>query len=130
MTIQVFHGATAEAQASAVPDPKVIWNDLGRWVVYTGTDIPVTINSIRPQDIFNAMSNAELDLFNSLCYNVTATPATNPTDAQVQRGRRILLNLLADDGTYLVTDPKMQGWKTFLVAQNVLTQNRADKIFS
>lgn len=42
MTIQVF---TTQAQAQAVPDPKLIWHDINRWVVYTGADIPV-----KPQD--------------------------------------------------------------------------------
>lgn len=39
--IHVFDDmATADALAAAVPDPKLVWWDITRIVVYTGTDIP------------------------------------------------------------------------------------------
>ena len=38
MPIQIFQTQT---QALAVADPKIIWHDVNRWVVFTGADIPV-----------------------------------------------------------------------------------------
>lgn len=63
MSIQIFPNSPAgEALALAVPDPKHVWYDMQRIVVYTGSDIPADPpkTGIPIEEFRNSFTQAEL----------------------------------------------------------------------
>lgn len=121
MAILTFTGLTAEQQALAVQGPKFLWMDNGRYIVYTGTDMPVVQKEIQPDYERNDFPNATNDtqLYNALNWYGGAV---------IPRGADFIVDGLVVPDNAVITGTGTLRWLTSDTANKTLTLGNGSRL--
>jgi len=107
-----------QSEADAIPEPKHLWYDINRIVVYTGDDVPVTPSSriVTINEFRDKFTTTEQDAILSLAYSGDTV------------ARRFLLKLQTTLMEVDLDHADVVGALAYLVAKSVLTNSRANEI--
>jgi hypothetical protein len=104
-------------QAQAIADPKLIWINVGEFVVFTNDDLLPLAKIIQTNDFRSRFTDAETDAILNLAYSGDAI------------ARRILLKLQTVGEIDLSSQSVIDGM-SYWVSKKIMTQKRADEILA
>lgn len=104
-------------EAQALPEPKHIWLNSSKVIVYTGSDIPSSPRATSPYDFRQRFTDAEMDSIISSAFSGNVTV------------RKLLLKLQTTDVVDLDNTTVQTGMQ-YLVDQLIITSQRKTEILS